>query len=260
MRLASESCFLGEHPRLPIRVGKRITQEELAEHLGISRNWYMRFEAGAPAEFSIPLLNRLGDILRLSAAERAELMRLAMPGLAAVVSGGASALYEALGVVRKMVKRLWRATSEGEILRVAGEEARQLLPRFELIYARWIVVPEEASFPHPGGNSTARYAEARADALRRFTPEQFARLDAVWQRTPAGGLLPIDAYPPGNLRLYRIALHEHGVDWDSPLAAHIRGSSGSALVGGTSTRPHDVTELDRAMLSTIADFASIALH
>jgi hypothetical protein len=37
MRLAPESPFLGKRPRLPIRVGKRVTQEELAEHLEISQ-------------------------------------------------------------------------------------------------------------------------------------------------------------------------------------------------------------------------------
>jgi hypothetical protein len=31
-------------------------------------------------------------------------------------------------------------------------------------------------------------------------------------------------------------------------------------VGGTSTRPSDVSELERGMLSTIADFASLALR
>jgi hypothetical protein len=56
--------------------------------------------------------------------------------------------------VRRAVKRLRRATSEGEILRVAGEEVRQLLPCFELIFARPIVALEEAQFPKPGGNST----------------------------------------------------------------------------------------------------------
>jgi transcriptional regulator with XRE-family HTH domain len=260
MRLARESLFLGGHPRLGTRVGKRVTQEELAEYLGVSRNWYMRFEAGAPAGFSIRLLNRLGDMLLLSTEELAELVRLAKPALARVVSRDSTNPCEALSVVRRAVKRLWSATSEDEILHVAGEEVRQLLPCFELISARRIVAPREAQFPQPGGNSAARLAEARAYALRRLTPERCARLDAFWQRIPAGGLLPIDAYPPDILRLYRRALHEHGIDWDSSVHAHIRGSSTSALVGGTSTRPHDVTELERSMLSTIADFASLALQ
>jgi transcriptional regulator with XRE-family HTH domain len=245
---------------MPIRIGKRVTQEELAEHLGISRGWYTRFEAGAPAGFSIALLNRLGDLLLLSAPERAELVRLAVPELAPVVSRGSTNLYEALGVVRRAVKRLWRATSEGEILSVAGEEARHLLPNFELIFARRILASEEAQFPQPGGSSTARLAEARASVLRRAPPAQLAALDALWQRTPAGVLLPSEAYPPKCLRMFQVALHEHGIVWEVPVTAHIRGSSGSAVVGGTSTHPHDVTELERTVLSAIADFASLALQ
>jgi hypothetical protein len=191
------------------------------------------------------------------------LVRLAIPELAPVISRDSTDIYEALGVVRRAVKRLFTATSEDEILHAAGEEARQLLPRFELIFAHRIVAVEEAQFPQPGGNWAARLAEARNYALRRLTPEQLARLDAFWQRTPAGALLPFDAYPPDCLRQVRLALHEHGIDWkdwELPVSAHIRGSSGSALVGGTSRRPNDVTELERTMLSTIADFASLALQ
>jgi transcriptional regulator with XRE-family HTH domain len=84
-RLAPESHFLGESPRFPTRIGKRVTQEELADHLGISRQWYARFEGGAAAGFSTPLLTRLCDLLLLSAAERAEFVRLAMPELVDLV-------------------------------------------------------------------------------------------------------------------------------------------------------------------------------
>jgi hypothetical protein len=77
---------------------------------------------------------------------------------------------------------------------------------------------------------------------------------------PADVCRPTDAYPPDILRLVRLALREHGIDSDSAVAAHIRGPSGSALVGGMSTRPHDVSELERTVVSTIADFASLALH
>jgi transcriptional regulator with XRE-family HTH domain len=260
MRLAPKSQFLGERPRLSNRIGKPVTQEELAEHLGISRGWYARFEAGGPAGFSIPLLNRLCDILLLSAPERAELVRLAMPDLAPVVPRDSSSLYEALSVVRRAVKRLWHASSEDEIIRVAGEEARQLLPSFELIFARRITAFDEAQFPRPGRSPAARLAQARACALRRFTPEQLARVDALWQCAAGGGLVPIETYPPDCLRLYGLTLDEHGIAYSLPVAAHIRASSGSAIVGVASTHPHDVTELERAILSTIADFASLALH
>ncbi len=260
MRLAPESLFLGERARLPIRVGKRVTQEEIAEHLEISRTWYTRFESGAAAEFSIPLLNRLADILLLSAAERGELIRLAMPELAPIVRPDSTNAHDALSVVRRAVKRLWRATSEREILCVAGEEARLLVPCFELIFARRVVAREEAQFLRRGCTSAVRLAEARAYALRHATHEHAARVDALWRSTAEGGLLPINAYPAESLRLYRLVLHEHGVDFRAPVAAHIRGSRASAIVAGASTRPHDVSELDRAMLSTIADFASLALR
>jgi transcriptional regulator with XRE-family HTH domain len=243
-----------------MRVGKRVTQEELAEHLEISRGWYARFEAGAPAAFSMRLLSRLGDMLLLTAQDRAELMRLAMPELAPVVRRDRTNLYEALGVVRRAVKRLWSATSEVEILHIAGEEARQLLPCFELIFSRPVVAVGEAQFLRDGGNSTARYAEARSYSLRRLTREQLGGLEVLWQRTPAGAVLSCHVYPRETLRRYCLGLREHGFDWDSPVAAHIRGSSGSALLGCASRRPHDVAELERAMLSTIAEFASLALQ
>src|ERR1700736_1681082 len=176
-RLVPESQFLGLVPRLPTRIGKPVTQEEVAEHLGISRQWYSRFEAGALAGFSTELISRLSDLLLLSAPERTELVKLAMPELATVVSPNSTAVYEALRDIRQTVKRLWRATSEVEIVNVAGEEARGLLPHFDLIFARRLVAAEdEAVFPDSAGDSGARLAAARADALRRFTPEQLARL------------------------------------------------------------------------------------
>jgi DNA-binding XRE family transcriptional regulator len=85
LRLAADSRFLGESPRLPTRIGKLVTQEELADHLGISRQWYSRFESGAPAGFSTQLLGRLCELLLLSASERAEFVRLAMPELVSLV-------------------------------------------------------------------------------------------------------------------------------------------------------------------------------
>lgn len=259
LRLAPDSLFLAKQPRLPNRVGKPVTQEELAEHLGITRGWYSRFEAGAPAVFSIALLDRLGDMLTLSAPERAELVNLAMPQLAPMIARDSTDAYEMVGVMRRAVKRLFTATSEDEILHVAGEEVRRLLPCFELVFARRVGALEEVLFPQPGRNSAVRLAGARTSVLRQLTPKQVP-CNALCHDTPPGVLLSLEVYPPDILRLYRLSLHEYGIDWDSPLAAHVRGSSSSALVGGTSTRSGEVTRLERTMLSTIADFASLALQ
>ncbi len=260
MRLAPDSRSLGAQPRLPARIGKPVTQEELAEHLGISRQWYARFERGAPAAFSTLILNRLADLLLLSPAERAKLVRLAIPELAPVVSSDSTNVYDALRNVRKTVRRLWNATSETEIVQVACEEARAMLPNFEVIFARRIIVPEETMLARPGATLAARLAEARAEALREFTADQLVKLDDSWKRIPAGALLPFEAYPSDNLQRFCLALQARHIRWRLPVAAHIRGPKGSAIVGGTSTHPHDASDLERVVLSTIAEFASMALQ
>jgi transcriptional regulator with XRE-family HTH domain len=261
LRLAPELCFLGESPRLPIRIGKPVTQEEVAEHLEISRGWYSRFEAGAAAGFSIALLGRLCDLLLLSATERADLMQLATPALAPIISRDSDALYEAIRDVRKSVKRLWNATSEGEILQRAGEEARRMLPHPELIWVQRDF-RDEAQFPHPEWKAAARFAEAKADTVSRLTPDQMARLVAVWERIPVGSILPFEAYPRDIVRLTNLTLREYGFVLESlPLmAAHIQGCGLSGGLISWSTQPQDVTRLERAVLSALADFASLALR
>jgi hypothetical protein len=135
-----------------------------------------------------------------------------------------------------------------------------------------ILALDEEQFPQPGRRHDSTLAEARAFVGRQLSPEQRARLDALWQRTAqgivadrAGGLpasapLTSEVYPQDILRLVRLALDEHGLDWELSVAAHIRGSAGSALVEGLSARWHSVTELERTLLRTIAEFASLALQ
>ena len=269
LRIHRASPALGPYERLPSRRGKRVTQEEIADAAGVSRVWYATLESDAAIRTSTRVLSRLADALMLSTDERVRIFQLAFPelvrfatqGPSPVVSPASTDLYEALIDVRRTVKRLWRATSEAEIVRAVGEEARRLLPHFELIFARRIIVPQDdALLPHRGCESGARLAVARADALRRISLEQHALHDALWQRVPAGDLLSSGAYPPDILRLARLMLHEHGIAWVPPHSAHIRGPSGSAHVGGMSTRPYDLTDLERTTLGTIADFASLAMR
>jgi hypothetical protein len=137
-----------------------------------------------------------------------------------------------------------------------------VLPDSELIWVqRGLQVARDDALPfqHPGGNAATRLHEVRADLVRRFTPEQLAKADALVDSTAAGDLQPWEAFPHDIARVVSLVLREHGIDLDSVVAAHIRGPS-SVLVGGLSTRPHEVTDLQRALLSAIADFASVALR
>jgi DNA-binding XRE family transcriptional regulator len=79
-RLDPATPMLGEHRRLNTRRGKAVSQEELAEAIGVSRGWYVCLELGTKRP-SIPLLDRLATALNASQDERANLFRLAIPGL-----------------------------------------------------------------------------------------------------------------------------------------------------------------------------------
>jgi len=78
-RVPSTACTLGEHKRLPVRCGRRVTQEEIAEVVGVSRGWYRQLEGGAGARASVKLLARLSDALMATPGERVTLFALALP-------------------------------------------------------------------------------------------------------------------------------------------------------------------------------------
>ncbi|HYZ16163.1 MAG TPA: helix-turn-helix transcriptional regulator, partial [Candidatus Acidoferrum sp.] len=71
---------LGPHPRLPWRVGKRVTQQEVAEAVGISREWYATLESATTIEASNRpsqrVLERLAEVLMITPQQRATLFEM----------------------------------------------------------------------------------------------------------------------------------------------------------------------------------------
>jgi DNA-binding XRE family transcriptional regulator len=86
-RIRPDACELGAHVRLPSRRGKPVTQEELAEAIGVSRAWYAMLESGATVRVSTRLLDRLSRALMLTIHERAVLFCLAIPELQQLAEG-----------------------------------------------------------------------------------------------------------------------------------------------------------------------------
>jgi DNA-binding XRE family transcriptional regulator len=80
-RIDPNEKVLGPQSRLPWRRGKPVTQEELAECIGVSRYWYGMLESERPVRVSTILLDRLATILMLTVRERAMLFALALPEL-----------------------------------------------------------------------------------------------------------------------------------------------------------------------------------
>lgn len=64
---------------MPARVGKPVTQEEIAEAAGISREWYARMEADRSVRASSRAIARIAEALMMEPAERLALFQLALP-------------------------------------------------------------------------------------------------------------------------------------------------------------------------------------
>ena len=129
VRIEARRTALGDFERLPVRVGKPVTQEEVAEAVGITRQWYARLERDRAPRISAALVARLADALLMVDDERALLFRLALPELrSAALTDRSSAMVEAFTSFRALVRRLWAASTESEALSIAREHALSLLP------------------------------------------------------------------------------------------------------------------------------------
>jgi DNA-binding XRE family transcriptional regulator len=82
-RIPPETETLGAWKRLPVRRGRRVTQEEAAEAVGVSRNWYRRLESGEAIRASARLLDRLAKTFVQTPEERMQLFLLAIPEIGA---------------------------------------------------------------------------------------------------------------------------------------------------------------------------------
>jgi transcriptional regulator with XRE-family HTH domain len=124
---------LGRMLRHPNRISKPVTQEEVAEALGISREWYVRIECGRQTRVPPALLGGLADLLMLHDAQRNELFACAIPELRAAPLGEtAAAAFQRLSL-RPTLKRLWAANCESEILRIALEYGQVLFPGVDIV-------------------------------------------------------------------------------------------------------------------------------
>ena len=83
-RIPAEAPALGSVERPPNRRGRRVSQEEVAEVVGVSRTWYRRLESEAGVRASTRLLERLADAFAFTAEERAALFVLALPELSCI--------------------------------------------------------------------------------------------------------------------------------------------------------------------------------
>jgi transcriptional regulator with XRE-family HTH domain len=121
-RLSSNTRALGICVRAPVRIGKTVTQEEVAEAAGISRVWYAMMENDRATRVSARVLDELASVLHMEPSERVTLFSLALPELrSAALSERTAGMLDAFGSIRRFMRRLWSASSTIEVLNVARE-------------------------------------------------------------------------------------------------------------------------------------------
>jgi transcriptional regulator with XRE-family HTH domain len=120
-RLHPDTKTLGAHERLNSRRGRAVTQEELAEAVGVTRGWYALLESGAAIQPSVAMLDRLAAALKTTPDERTTLFHLAIPALQNSVAENKQDMYDVLSFLKAVSSRLWKATSENEALTIVGE-------------------------------------------------------------------------------------------------------------------------------------------
>jgi|GEM_PF-2446544 len=125
-RIPIEARSLGPFVRLASRVGKAVTQEEIAEAAGISRNWYLRLETVKGLRVSVDVLRRIADVLMLNDSERAAMFQLSLPELRSLKTGSYEVL-EAFRPLRCLARRLTTVTSIEEAAEAATETIQELL-------------------------------------------------------------------------------------------------------------------------------------
>lgn len=256
---------LGSYVRTPLRVGKRVTQQELAEAIGVTREWYAVLESGSPrAQPSSDLLERLGDALMVTPEERAKLFTLAGPEMSRLHSFREStAFLEVVSHMRSFSKRLWSATSIEDILTTASEQIADWFDDAVLVRStrrHELGLWEVRSVSDIQDRSRAAKL---AEDMRELLPTResidaayiYPRLASVGDvgTTPEFWPLPLQRKLP---KLYA----RHRVRGFAGL--HARARSGTGFIGGfyiLHEFGHSYSAADQAVFGAFAEFTSRAL-
>ncbi len=266
-RIPRDVAALGPIVRLAARRGKLVTQEELAEAIGVSRVWYAMLESDAALNASPRLLARLADALGLSDEDRKVLFRLAMPalsfgnGMLALVKDLSSAIVP----LRTAARRLWSATSESEILLVVTEAVAGIFDDADLAGAQKRMQPGWWDFPVVIGSELLQHGitELVQTLLTGMTPAQI-------DETMLFGVLTEPGQVGSRHELHRNLTQKdrvdrtfagHGFEATNFLDGHVKSREGieSTIFAVYVDGQKDFTELDRAVLGTLAGLASLAL-
>lgn len=261
-----DAAALGPYLRPLFRLGRFVTQEEIAEAIGVSRVWYAMLESDAALRTSPRLLNRLATALALSDQDRDTLFKLALPELSP--SNAVEALedlYAIFGPLRTAAKRLWSATSESEVLAATAEATAQLFGEADFVGAFARLEPGQWSFPVmiPQTQLRTSLAEVHAELQDGFTAEQVDELMLHGVMTEPGQVgTRADLHRNLTTKTrYDRALEGAGFSRANFIDAHVQSRDGFAatIFALYMTHDKDFAEIDRSLFGVLANLASLAL-
>jgi transcriptional regulator with XRE-family HTH domain len=262
-RIDRDVRALGPYVRLPGRVGKRVTQEEIAEAIGVCREWYAVLESAGQARASTRLLDRLADALMVAPAERARLFQLALPELGRThLRDDSTASLEAFTRLRSLIKPLWAATSVDDVLTTATERIADCFEGAFLVHT--------ARRQRPGVWESQPLDDAQdlndaSDLLREMNALSLTSetIDAAYlypQLVNAGDVGTEDLHPlPLQHEVQKVVARSR-LPTFSFLKGRVRSRSG--LIAGISIwheSGHAYSASDRAVLGAVAELTSLAL-
>jgi DNA-binding CsgD family transcriptional regulator/transcriptional regulator with XRE-family HTH domain len=266
-RISSDARALGPFLRSPQRIGTPVSQEEIAEAAGISRQWYVFLESSRDIRVSPDVLGRIADALMLDPSERSSLLDLVVPELGiAKLRPQSEHVLEAFATIRSLARRLWTATSEADMLSLVREYlAMQFSPDVSLSAEQ----NAQGSWkPLPIGS---------ADACRRLQSFHSFMHGHSHEGPRRECLHPVFGPParmPGEVVTrseQTMPNREYAVQFGKALAlvnwrdmdfilGHVQSRIGfTARIAAIYNSRHDFSEQDRATMSTIADLTSFAL-
>jgi transcriptional regulator with XRE-family HTH domain len=267
-RIDPAAPTLGSFRRLLSCVGKRVTQAEVAEAIGVSREWYAVLESARQVRSSSrpspALLGRIADALMLTRDERQMLFQLTVPEeWRAQLKPDSLDVLDAFSRLRLHSKRLLTATTVEDILASVHEQIADWFDRPLYIHTArrrdwgmWETQPVDDKQERSAFAQLVREAERILCAA----PDLWDAANLYPQLPDAGDVGTDELQPPTVKREVARVCTEWNLAGYAFLKARVRSRTG--IISSISIFHevgHSYSALDRAVLGAMAETVSLAL-
>jgi transcriptional regulator with XRE-family HTH domain len=262
-RIPVDSASLGDVLRIPRRIGKPVTQEEIVEVIGVSRVWYTTVERGRLNRPCVALLERICNALMLDERQRGEVFQLGIPEISShLVELQHAAILQASAQLRTAAKRLWCASTVDEALTIAAEESTQHFDDVALVFfghriaaGKW---EGRAVVDRGIGAQNTLFLE---DLARALSPDRFDEIALYPMLSEPGQVGTLNSHNATSVAAeYSMGLAKYKLHRTAFI--HARICSRGGVTAGISVKhasEHVYSEVGRAVISAIASLTSLAL-